>query len=926
MKKRLNGLLLLLIVGVLTLAACDTLGGTSSDSDTPEGTEKTVYVGPEMVECEGAGPQQCLLIKENPEDEYTLWYQPIAGFNYEPGYEYELRVAETTVENPPADGSSIQWTLVEEVSKTPVSADATQAGAGSDGAVDGAAADSGEAATDASTTDEVTLENTFWTLVSYLNADGAMTKAIPGTTVSAEFVAGQVNGNASCNNYFGSYVVDGDALTIGPMGTSMMLCQPPALMAQESAYLGALESAATYSIEANQLTIYNANGDVAVVLESSEPLGLAGQRWIATSYNNGRGGAVSIVLDTLISAEFDDKGNMIGSAGCNNYSAGYEADDTTIKIGPPITTRKFCGEPEGIMEQENEYLAAIQNATVYTVRSNQLELRDDNGALQAAYTAVNQDAVNAVLVAALGNMTYQTEFTQSGEATLVAGKYSEPSAPDSATMTDILLTDEIAYGMLSDGANAAVNVLVTDPGGSGTFYDLHVVRPQDGKLTDITYISLGDRVQINTLDIVDGLIVVDMVQSGADDALCCPTEHVVNTYELQGTELVLVTSEVVEDAPDETGEASTAELTNTMWLFTQFAGSDDTTLNFEASDAYSLQLNDDGTFAAIADCKGTEGTYTLDGSSLTFALGASVTLYCGDDSYSDQYLMNLSNVVSYVFDDSGNLVLNLMADAGNMSYVAGTDSAPAEEDVAVIGTTWEWQGTTTPVESIDVPNPANYNLLLNEDGTFNFTADCNVGSGSYTVSDNQITLELGPITLAACGPESLDTVYLQQLGEVTSWFTNDEGEFFLEMPADAGTMRFAQAGTGGGGDNSGGSQSGNSADIVDVVWAWNALNTPVESVTVDNPQSYLMLLNPDGTVSIQADCNSGGGNYTIDGSNITIEILFTTQAFCGEASLDTLYIQSLNGAAIYFTQDGELFIDLIVDSGTMQFSPVESGA
>jgi branched-chain amino acid transport system substrate-binding protein len=82
------------------------------------GVEKTIFVGPELVDCVGVGPQQCLQIKENPDDEYTLWYDPIDGFEHEEGYEYELVVLEEEVENPPADASSIKLTLVEEVSKT----------------------------------------------------------------------------------------------------------------------------------------------------------------------------------------------------------------------------------------------------------------------------------------------------------------------------------------------------------------------------------------------------------------------------------------------------------------------------------------------------------------------------------------------------------------------------------------------------------------------------------------------------------------------------------------------------------------------------------------------------------------------------------------------------------------------------------------
>ncbi len=92
-------------------------GEMEEDAD---GTIKTLFVGPELVDCVGVAPQQCLQVKENEADEWTLFYDQIEGFTYEPGFIYELRVRETAVENPPADASSLALSLVEVVSQTAV--------------------------------------------------------------------------------------------------------------------------------------------------------------------------------------------------------------------------------------------------------------------------------------------------------------------------------------------------------------------------------------------------------------------------------------------------------------------------------------------------------------------------------------------------------------------------------------------------------------------------------------------------------------------------------------------------------------------------------------------------------------------------------------------------------------------------------------
>jgi hypothetical protein len=69
------------------------------------------------VDCVGVDPQKCLLYKENLADKWTYFYDTIEGFEYEEGYTYEIEVAVTKIDNPPADGSSLQYVLVKIISK-----------------------------------------------------------------------------------------------------------------------------------------------------------------------------------------------------------------------------------------------------------------------------------------------------------------------------------------------------------------------------------------------------------------------------------------------------------------------------------------------------------------------------------------------------------------------------------------------------------------------------------------------------------------------------------------------------------------------------------------------------------------------------------------------------------------------------------------
>jgi heat shock protein HslJ len=219
------------------------------------------------------------------------------------------------------------------------------------------------------------LAGTAWILTALNDAE-----PLPDTTITASFDAdGTLNGTDGCNRYGAVYEVDGNniSITLGP--STLMACPEP-IMNQATEYLTALEAAATYQIQGEVLELRDADGAV-VASFSAQPTGLAGTSWDVIGYNNGRGGVVSVIIGTEITAIFGEDGNLAGNAGCNDYSAPYEADDEgNIFIGPAVTTFRECTEPEGIMQQEQEYLAALETAATYRVEGDTMEMRTAEGA------------------------------------------------------------------------------------------------------------------------------------------------------------------------------------------------------------------------------------------------------------------------------------------------------------------------------------------------------------------------------------------------------------------------------------------------------------------------------------------------------------------------------------------------------------------
>jgi hypothetical protein len=71
-------------------------------------------VGSELKDCVGVGPMECMVVDDK------FFYDDIEGFDYEEGYTYEIKVKKTEIENPPMDGSSIKYELLEVISKKSV--------------------------------------------------------------------------------------------------------------------------------------------------------------------------------------------------------------------------------------------------------------------------------------------------------------------------------------------------------------------------------------------------------------------------------------------------------------------------------------------------------------------------------------------------------------------------------------------------------------------------------------------------------------------------------------------------------------------------------------------------------------------------------------------------------------------------------------
>ena len=207
---------------------------------------------------------------------------------------------------------------------------------------------------------------------------------------------------------------------------------------------------------------------------------------------------------------------------------------------------------------------------------------------------------------------------------------------------------------------------MVDPGGSGTFFYLSIVVEGDGEPVNTATILLGDRVQINSLDVADGSIVVDMISHGPDDPLCCPTQHVVQTYELQGEELTLTSTEVLGSTDSGGSAAGGPSIIGIEWKWQQLT---ETTGASEVNDPdnYTIKFMPDGEVTVKADCNMAGGTYSVTGNAISIEILTMTMAACPPESRSDEFIDLLNAAASY-FVKEGSLFIELESDSGMMEF------------------------------------------------------------------------------------------------------------------------------------------------------------------------------------------------------------------------------------------------------------------
>lgn len=219
------------------------------------------------------------------------------------------------------------------------------------------------------------LENTSW-LATTLNET-----SITDAGITAQFEDGTLSGSDGCNRYTTSYTINGSQLTIKtPLAGTQMAC-PAAVMVRAAQYTTALAQVVSFQVKDGTLSLSNA-ADAVVLTYREDAQSLTDTQWNVTGVNNGNNAVTSLIAGTTITLNFVGESEVSGNSGCNTYRGEYAATESNLTLNGMISTMRYCIEPEGVSDQESQYLEALRNITTFAIENNSLVMRDKTGAMQ----------------------------------------------------------------------------------------------------------------------------------------------------------------------------------------------------------------------------------------------------------------------------------------------------------------------------------------------------------------------------------------------------------------------------------------------------------------------------------------------------------------------------------------------------------------
>ena len=284
-------------------------------------TDKTFYIADHYGDC----AQNCLLVRENNDQDWTKFTGTIDGFTYEEGYLYQVKVRVHK------ENEQLKYELVKLISKTKQ--------------------------------DEKPILSGLWTVSKIsdfkLPSDKKPTFSIDGDVI---------NGNSGCNSFSGVVQTDVKGIfKVSNVRATRMFCE--AYDAMERAFHTVLHNTVRYTIKNDALHLLDANGHLLLTAEQKKKTAaIEATQWHISSirgFQNKTGKHPSFRIKN---------GQISGNDTCNDFGGDVQVDDQgNFKTGALRKTQRFCTETDALARA---FYHALSEVKSYEIKDGSLMLYD----------------------------------------------------------------------------------------------------------------------------------------------------------------------------------------------------------------------------------------------------------------------------------------------------------------------------------------------------------------------------------------------------------------------------------------------------------------------------------------------------------------------------------------------------------------------
>ncbi|MBV9385220.1 MAG: META domain-containing protein [Chroococcidiopsidaceae cyanobacterium CP_BM_ER_R8_30] len=124
-----------------------------------------------------------------------------------------------------------------------------------------------------------------------------------------------------------------------------------------------------------------------VVQSSSKPMTISAQQLMNTAWLLESLDGTSVLKGVQTTIRFNGMNHISGQGGCNFYNAKAQLNGNRLTVGAVASTKKLCAP--AVMNQENRYFQAIQNARRVSLEGKYLLIYSDGMNTPLQFTRLN---------------------------------------------------------------------------------------------------------------------------------------------------------------------------------------------------------------------------------------------------------------------------------------------------------------------------------------------------------------------------------------------------------------------------------------------------------------------------------------------------------------------------------------------------------